>query len=56
MTRINQTEAETNTQKTKHNDESIQTGILFYKKVTIIYITVTQLSAVLLSLHTKLVQ
>jgi len=45
-TRINQTEAAVNTQKTKHNDVSMQTGILLYKKVTIIYINTTSSSIV----------
>jgi len=47
-TRINQTETEINTQKTKHNDD----GILFYKKSQLS--TLIQLSAVLFSLNTKL--
>ena len=48
-----QTETEINTQKTKHNDESIQTGILFYKKVTIIYINTTFSSIVFIAYQTS---
>jgi len=50
--RINQTEAETNTQK--HNNEIIQIGILFLQKQFQLS-KLSQLSAVLLSLYTKLV-